>query len=226
MVRFFFFLFFFSIGITSPSNVPEPCEAEQMLKKLGLVDLQEIDRSIQVELKYSTADNFLKFDVYSCLSKAYLQKEVAAKLSGASDMLKKTNPELSLLVYDAARPSWAQKLLWDKIDKPESSKHIYVANPRRGSIHNYGCAVDLTLAYSNGKPLDMGTDFDYFGNLAQPRLENENLRKGLLTKVQIKNRQLLRKVMQEAGFQMTSSEWWHFNFCSLKTARKKFKIIP
>lgn len=86
--------------------------------------------------------------------------------------------------------------------------------------------MDLTLAYSNGKPLDMGTDFDYFGNLAQPRLENENLRKGLLTKVQIKNRQLLRKVMQEAGFQMTSSEWWHFNFCSLKAARKKFKIIP
>jgi D-alanyl-D-alanine dipeptidase len=207
------------------SNVPN-CEMEIHFKKLGLLDIQTVNPRIKVELKYSSKDNFIGYDVYGCMTKAFLQKEAAEHLSKASDLLQIENPGFQLLVYDAARPSWAQKILWDSLKKPESSKHIYVANPKKGSIHNYGCAVDLTIVDKDGKPLDMGTTFDFFENLAQPRLEKKLLQKGLLSPVQYKNRLLLRKVMLKAGFSTTTSEWWHFNFGSLSQLKKKYHKIP
>jgi len=201
------------------------CKAEEQLEKLGLIDIQKLKPEIRVDLKYSSRDNFVGIDVYGCLSKAYLQKPVAQKLAKAAEILKSEKPGFFLLVYDAARPKWAQQILWDSIKKPESLKHIYVANPKRGSMHNYGCAVDLTVVDSKGIPLDMGTKFDYFGNLAQPRLEQKNFKKGLLSKTQMANRALLRSVMGKAGFNHTSSEWWHFNYGSLNLAKSKFSLI-
>ncbi len=195
------------------------------MKRAGLVDIQEVDPDIRVELRYSDVNNFLGKDIYGCLSRAFLQPQAARKLKMASGFLRKDKPGFSLLVYDAARPKWAQQALWDNLQKPEKSKHIYVANPDKGSIHNFGMAVDLTIADAKGIPLDMGTPYDFFGPLAQPRLEESFLKKGELTKVQVANRKVLRMIMREAGFTPITSEWWHFNASSLSKAKASYPIL-
>ena len=156
---------------------------EATMQKQGLVDVQKIDSSILVELKYSTTDNFVGKDVYGDLTRAYMQPMAARKLAKASQYLQEHHPNLRLLVYDAARPRQAQWNLWNALpDVPERERRKYVADPRLGSIHNYGCAVDLTVANADGKPLDMGTKYDFFGELAYPSREAALLKGGKLTK--------------------------------------------
>lgn len=202
---------------------------EQKMVDRGLVDIQKIDPDIQVELKYSTTDNFIGRDVYGDLTRAYLQPEMAKRLARASALLKKEKPGYRLLVYDAARPNSAQYDLWNALDHlkiPARSKTQYVADPRIGSNHNFGCAIDLTVVDQQGKPLDMGTKFDFFGPLAYPRSEQEMLQKGKLTAQQVENRQLLRKVMTQVGFKVNTTEWWHFDGMSKAQARAKYGMIP
>ena len=202
---------------------------EQKMVDRGLVDIQKIDPDIRVELKYSTTDNFIGRDVYGELTRAYLQPEMAKRLAKASALLKKEKPGYKLLVYDAARPNSVQYDLWDALDHlkiPARSKTQYVADPKIGSNHNFGCAIDLTVVDENGKPLDMGTKFDFFGPLAYPRSEQEMLKKGKLTVRQIENRRLLRKVMTQVGFKVNTTEWWHFDGMSKAQARAKYGMIP
>lgn len=196
---------------------------EQKLQNQGLVDIHSIAPDILVELKYSTLDNFLSADTYGELEACYLQPKAAAMLKKAQDKLKASHPELTLLVYDGARPRSIQRKMWALVvDTPSED---YVANPDRGSVHNFGSAVDLTIASTDGLPLDMGTPFDYFGKLAQPRHEAMYLKDGKLTQEQIDNRLLLREVMTQAGFQSISIEWWHFNAVPVKIARANYQII-
>lgn len=202
---------------------------EQKMVDRGLIDIQKADPDIQVELKYSTTDNFIGRDVYGDLTRAYLQPEMAKRLAKASALLKKEKPGYRLLVYDAARPNSAQYDLWNALDHlkiPTRSKTQYVADPKIGSNHNFGCAIDLTVVDENGKPLDMGTKFDFFGPLAYPRSEQEMLQKGKLTVRQVENRQLLRKVMTQVGFKVNTTEWWHFDGMSKAQARAKYGMIP
>ncbi len=201
---------------------------EQKMIQQGLVNIQKLDPSILVELKYSTVDNFVKKDVYGDLTRAYLQPEMAKRLVKASALLQNQHPGFKLLVYDAARPNSVQYLLWDALDDlniPESKKSMYVAEPQKGSNHNFGCAIDLTVVGANGKPLDMGTKYDYFGPLAYPRSETEMLRQGKLTKRQIDNRKILRQVMTQSGFSVNSTEWWHFDGMSKAQAKAKYGMI-
>ncbi|MBO0937253.1 M15 family metallopeptidase [Fibrella sp. HMF5335] len=191
-----------------------------------LVDVQKIDPGILVELKYSTTDNFVKQDVYGNLTKAYLQPMAANKLAKASRWLQTRRPDLRLLVYDAARPRSAQVKLWNALPQyTERHRRTYVADPREGSIHSYGCAVDLTLATANGKALDMGTPYDFFGPKAYPKAEAQMLKAGQLTKEQLANRQLLRQAMQAGGFTPIAYEWWHFNALSRREAKQRFKVV-
>ena len=201
---------------------------EQKMIEQGLVNIQKQDPTIKVELKYSTTDNFIGKDVYGDLNRAYLQPEMAKRLVKANAILKKTHPNHTLLVYDAARPNSVQYALWDALDQlkiPAKNKKMYVADPKIGSNHNFGCAVDLTVVDGNGKPLDMGTKYDFFGPLAYPRAEQEMLQKGKLTKQQIANRLILRKAMNEAGFITNTTEWWHFDGMSKSQARAKYGMI-
>lgn len=194
--------------------------------KQGLVDVQNIDPSILVELKYSTTDNFVGKDVYDDLTRAYMQPMAAQKLAAASKYLQAHHPDLRLLVYDAARPRSAQWKLWNALpNMSENERQKYVADPRKGSIHNYGCAVDLTVATKDGKPLDMGTKYDYFGKLAYPSQEDELLKSGKLTQKQIDNRHILRTAMQQGGFSPIEFEWWHFNSISRAKAKMLFRIV-
>ncbi len=197
----------------------------------GLVNVQAVDSRIQVDLKYSTTDNFVKKDVYGDLTRAYLQPMAARKLAEANALLIAKHPDLRLLVYDAARPRSVQWNLWNALPQyTPTVRQTYVADPRIGSIHNYGCAVDLTIARvdergGQAKPLDMGTKFDYFGPLAYPSQEAELLKARQLTRQQVENRRLLRTVMRQAGFSPIEYEWWHFNALSRVQAKATFKIV-
>ncbi len=209
----------------SQSKLPE---VEQRMISQGLVDIQQLDASILVDLKYSTTDNFVGKDVYGDLTRAYLQPEMARRLVQAQALLTKAKPGYKLLVYDAARPNSVQYELWKALDLlkiPEASKPLYVADPKIGSNHNFGCAIDLTVTDEKGTPLDMGTKYDFFGPLAYPRSENEMLRQGKLTSKQIANRKILRAAMTQAGFTQNTTEWWHYDGMSKKAARAKYGMI-
>lgn len=199
---------------------------EQKLKTLGLVNIKDVNPDIKVYLVYSTTNNFLGKDLYGELENAYLQKEVALMLSKAQKYLSKIRPGYHLLVLDAARPLNIQQLMWDTIPGSDKEKSVFVANPKTGgSVHNYGCAVDVTIIDETGNWLDMGTNFDDFTDLAKPALEEKFLKEGKLTKQQLNNRKLLRKVMKKAGFIPLEDEWWHFDALKKKEAVKKYKII-
>lgn len=211
--------------IANDNALEEMTALETQLIDQGLVDITDIDSTIMVDIKYSTTDNFMQLDMYGDFDKAYLQKDVAQKLANAQRFLKMTNPELSLLVFDAVRPRHVQQQMWDSLKMPINEKVKFVSNPKYGSLHNFGAAVDVTLAKRNGEALDMGTPYDYIGALAYPTLETQNLKAGKLTQEQINNRKLLRKVMYKADFFNIQTEWWHFNSCNRTEARKLYEIV-
>lgn len=188
-----------------------------------LIDIQSIDPSIQVDLKYASEDNFMEANVYGNMHKCYLQKEVAVKLSKAQEYLKEKKPQYSIVIFDGARPKSVQQKMWDLVKG--TSAHKYVASPNHGSIHNYGAAVDVSIVDADGKELDMGTDYDFFGDLAQPRYERQFSQTGELMPNQLANRILLREVMKKAGFKGILSEWWHFESDRLEKVKKKFHLI-
>ncbi|GMQ28736.1 M15 family metallopeptidase [Algoriphagus confluentis] len=199
---------------------------EQKLIDQGLVDIQTVDPSIRVELKYSTEDNFFGQDVYGELTRCYLQPEVAQRVKSANEALQREFPHLTLLIYDGVRPQSVQQILWDSLDKPDSIKPLYVADPKIGGLHNFGVAVDLTIFDTQADSvLDMGTTYDYFGYPAYPDREKQMLAEGKITQTHIANREILRKVMKGAGFTGIGSEWWHFNAFSRKEAGEKFSLI-
>ena len=203
------------------------CAAELSMQKLGLQEVTSQVPGVLVELKYATADNFMKKDVYGCLTHAYLQKETIVKLKKAQENLEKANPGYHLLIYDAARPLSKQWELWNTLTEYTPAKRrTYVADPKEHSIHNYGSAIDLTVADEKGKPLEMGTKYDFFGEMAYPKEETRLLKEGKLTKKAIDNRLILRKAMTQAGFTAIDYEWWHFNAFSRKVAKVKFSVIP
>lgn len=209
-----------------PAKTSQICQYEQKMLDQGLVNVQEIDASILVELKYSTTDNFVGKDVYGCINSCFLQKKPAEMLSNANDLLKRNNGNYRLLVYDGGRPLSSQKVLWNSLTQySPKQRATYVANPATGSIHNYGSAVDLTIATADGTPLDMGTGYDFFGELAYPKMESYFLQIGKLTKQQIANRHLLRSVMKSAGYMPIEYEWWHFNAVSRQKAKQIYRII-
>ncbi|MDO6438098.1 M15 family metallopeptidase [Cyclobacterium sp. 1_MG-2023] len=207
-------------------SIPFVGELEHRLIKAGLLNVQKEIPGIYVDLRYSTNNNFFGKDVYGELTNCYLQPEVIEMLIMAHNALQKSHPSLTFLIYDGVRPQSVQQILWDELDKPDSIKPLYVANPQKGSLHNFGVAVDLTLAKSsNGEALDMGTDFDFFGYPAYPDREEQMLKEGKINQKQVENRQLLREIMTEAGFKGIGSEWWHFNAYSRKIAGEKFDIV-
>lgn len=197
-------------------------ETEKHLEGQGFILISEIAPSIRIDLKYATEDNFTKKILYHDLSKAYLHPVAIEKLQKAQNLLQEYNSDYSLLVYDAARPLSVQQEMYDAVKN--TRYHLYVANPSRTSLHNYGLAVDLTI-HDGADILDMGTPFDFFGKEAGIYREDEFLRAGIFTKKQIENRKLLRKIMIQAGFQPIRGEWWHFNATSLEDAKKRFSII-
>lgn len=198
---------------------------EQSIIDAGLINIHEIDSSILVDLKYSTEDNFMQKDVYGHMTRAYLQEDVAEDLAKCQAYLKSKDSNLTLLIYDAVRPRSVQQYMWDILDMPIHEKTKFVSNPKNGSIHNYGCAVDLTIAELNGQAIDMGAGYDDSRKIAYPRHEAAYLDSGLLDTNHIANRELLREVMKAGGFWNIQTEWWHFNRYNRDRAKSLYEII-
>ncbi|MFQ6677083.1 MAG: M15 family metallopeptidase [Fidelibacterota bacterium] len=224
----FILIFGYFSMCTFGCGTPETIQSfsDESIGKNNLVNILEADSTMFVELKYSTTDNFMNADVYGDLEICYLRQLPAQKLVMAHNFLKEDHPDLRFLIYDGLRPRSIQWTLWNTLDNvPESERTQFVANPKTGSIHNFGAAVDLTLADTLGNPLDMGTKYDYFGELAFPVLEDSLLAVGELTGEQVSNRRILRDAMEKAGFSTITTEWWHFNAFPYQVIKTKYTII-
>ncbi|MDP3558125.1 MAG: M15 family metallopeptidase [Bacteroidota bacterium] len=199
---------------------------EYVFKEYDLIDIQSLDTSIKVDLKYASTDNFLKLNIYDGLRKAYFPCDVAIRICNAQFYLKQLYPNYSLIIFDASRPLHVQQMMWDSLDMPPNIKYAYLSPPFAISLHNYGCALDVSIIdNSTHKLLEMGSEFDFFGKLSQPVYEWQFLKSGELTQEAFENRKLLRKVMQNAKFFPITSEWWHFNYCNKEFAAAKYKLI-
>jgi len=183
------------------SKLPKEPEIKKPTPLTKLADttfvrLADYSKDFAYDMRYATDNNFLKEKVYDC-AECYTRVKTAKALLEA-------NKELMTLGYrikffDCYRPNSVQYKMWKIVPNPQ-----YVANPKKGSIHNKGGAVDITLETMEGKELDMGTDFDFFGKKAYH--DNFDLPKEVLA-----NRKVLKETMEKYGFWSIRTEWWHYN---------------
>jgi D-alanyl-D-alanine dipeptidase len=151
-----------------------------------------------LDMRYATTDNFVDHVIYEC-GRCFLRPNVARQLKKVNKQLQKKGYRLKL--FDCYRPLAVQWELWEEVPDPR-----YVADPKEGSMHNRGMAVDLTIIDEEGDELDMGTNFDHFGwrayHSSTPKLSKT---------IQF-NRKLLKQQMEKAGFQPIRTEWWHYSY--------------
>ena len=223
--------FSFAEEIFEPRHPAKPlrfCKAYSQWENFVRSDssYQEISHFpfVKLDLRYATFENVTGHDLYCGAKRAYLKTMAAKKFRQAIRLLQKEHPGFSFVIFDASRPVYAQAKLRETVAGTPFSD--FVSNPKRGSVHNFGYALDLTIADSAGVPLAMGTDFDSFENRAGEKGEAEALQAGTLTTEQIENRKILRQVMKKAGFIPLPSEWWHFNAISSKTIRATGELPP
>ncbi len=165
--------------------------------ELTLVNVAKLIPGVVLDIRYATENNFTKHALYS-RARCYLRAPVARKLAEVQGVL--TRQGLGLKIFDCYRPLSVQKKLWNLV--PDER---YVADPEKGSRHNRGAAVDVSLVDATTKELEMPTDYDDF---------TERAHRGYvgLPAAAIKNRALLETIMQQHGFEGLPTEWWHFDF--------------
>lgn len=177
-------------------------ETAVIIDDTTFVNLKDYSTDFIYDMKYATEDNFLKAKVYDC-PECYLRLKTVQALIAANKAFIKKGYRIKL--FDCYRPLDIQRRMWKIVSNPE-----YVADPAKGSIHNRGGAVDITLVDQKGKELDMGTPFDFFGIEASHNYEK-------LSKKVKNNRMLLKRIMTENKFNSLASEWWHYNLKSALT---------
>jgi D-alanyl-D-alanine dipeptidase len=168
----------------------------EKMQQVRLVNLKEVDDSWVIESPYATADNMAKAVLYP-KNELYLEASAAERLGRVQKKLQQQH--LRLKIYDAYRPLSVQKKLWQVLPDP-----TYVADPAKGSRHNRGSAVDVTLVDQQGKELPMPTEFDEFSEKAHHDYSD-------LPVEVLRNRQLLKEAMVAEGFEPLDSEWWHYD---------------
>jgi serine beta-lactamase-like protein LACTB len=177
-----------------------PPQEKGEFRKTDLVDLTALDPTIKLDIRYASTNNFLSTPFYRS-ARAFMQRPAAEALVRVHRRL--ADQGHGLLVYDAYRPWSVTKMFWDAT--PEKFHH-FVADPSKGSRHNRGCAVDLTLYdRKTGKPVDMVSGYDEFSDRAYPHYWGG-------TSLQRWHRDLLRRAMYAEGFTIYEAEWWHFDF--------------
>ncbi|MFO0909192.1 MAG: M15 family metallopeptidase [Isosphaeraceae bacterium] len=165
-----------------------------------LVDLTTLDPAIKLDIRYATTNNFLGTPFYGS-ARAFLQRPAAMALLAAHRELR--NDGFGLLIHDAYRPWHVTKMFWDAT--PPSGRG-FVADPSKGSKHNRGCAVDLTLYdLATGQPVEMVGGYDEFSTRSSPRYPGG-------TSLHRWRRDRLRRAMEAQGFAVQEVEWWHFDF--------------
>ncbi|MEP6646272.1 MAG: M15 family metallopeptidase [Saprospiraceae bacterium] len=189
------------------------CNAESKPKTPAISTMHEVKGKIQmdydstqwtelsaengymIDIRYATTNNFVNMAMYPC-ARLFLRPEVALALNRVRDRVKAESCRLKL--FDGYRPRPVQYKLWEKVPNPS-----YVTDPAKGSMHNRGLAIDLTLTDMYGVELDLGTPYDFFGPAAHQDFTS-------LPPQVLSRRKLLKDAMEAEGFQATRTEWWHF----------------
>jgi len=180
-------------------NAQPPNETGDFLPT-DLVELRKLDPTIKLEIRYATTNNLFGTVFYS-QARAFLQRPAAEALVRVSRKLKASG--YGLLVHDGYRPWYVTKVFWDAT--PDDKK-LFVADPSKGSRHNRGCAVDLSLYdLKTGKPVEMVSTYDETTDRAYPDYPGG-------TSLQRWHRDLLRSAMESEGFTVYEAEWWHFDY--------------
>lgn len=173
---------------------------EQNKRDADLIELTRLNKTIKLDIRYATTDNFVGRAVYT-EARAFLQRPAAEALVRVHKLLKKDG--LGLAIFDGYRPWSVTKLFWEVTP---DDKRIFVADPSKGSKHNRGCAVDLSIYnLKTGKLLPMPSDFDDFSEKASPNYTGG-------TDEERTNRDKLRRLMEAEGFTVNKNEWWHFDY--------------
>jgi len=160
------------------------------------VNLKNYSNDFVFDMKYATVDNFLKEKVYPCDECFLRVKTVKALLEANKAFLEKG---FRIKLYDCYRPKAIQNKMWKIVHDAN-----FVANPKKGSIHNRGGAVDISIVDSSGMEVNMGTKFDFFGEEASHNYQN-------LSDQILANRKFLKEIMLSHNFKSFDSEWWHYN---------------
>ena len=173
---------------------------EENKREADLIELTKLSKSIKLDIRYATANNFVGRAVYP-EARAFLQRPAAEALIHVHKELKKQG--MGIVIFDGYRPWAITKLFWEVVSEDQRK---YVADPAKGSKHNRGCAVDLSIYdLKTGKLIPMPSGFDEFTERASPGYKGG-------TDEERSNRDMLRRLMEAAGFTVNANEWWHFDF--------------
>lgn len=162
---------------------------------MSIIEITAQSHGVEINLRYATEDNFTGKPVYAA-AHCFLNSEAAAKLARAVELAGRLG--LRLRIYDALRPAEAQWVLWNHTPDPD-----FLADPRTGSPHSRGAAVDVGLLDGAGETLEMGTPFDAFTPLSHHGAQ-------AIPPAAQRNRLLLLGLMTTAGWDFYSKEWWHY----------------
>ncbi len=191
------FVFILLVSVASAQTGPPKEENKQ---EAHLIELITLDKTIKLDIRYATQNNFTGKKVYP-QARAFLQKPAAKRVAKVHKKLKKKG--LGIVIFDGYRPWTITKLFWETVI-PEQRK--FVADPAKGSKHNRGCAVDLSIFdLKTGKLLPMPSEYDEFTERASPDYAGG-------AEEERANRELLRKLMEAEGFTVNPNEWWHFDY--------------
>jgi D-alanyl-D-alanine dipeptidase len=185
----------------------QPPHEDGPFRSPDLVEVAKLDSTIKLDIRYATPNNFLGTPVYT-QARAFLQRSAAEALLG-------TLPEFrakgyGVIIHDGYRPWYITKIFWDATP---SSQKIFVADPKAGSRHNRGCAVDLSLYdLQTGQEVTMPSGYDEMTDRAYANYSGG-------TPDERTRRALLREVMERHGFHVNPTEWWHFD-------SKDWKLYP
>jgi D-alanyl-D-alanine dipeptidase len=186
--------------LRSAALTTQPPREAGDFRKSELVELIRIDPTIKLDIRYASTNNFLSTPFYTS-ARAFMQKPAAEAVVRVHRKLHEQG--LGLLIFDGYRPWFVTKMFWDATTEPQ---HVFVADPAKGSRHNRGCAVDLTLYdLSTGKPIQMVGGYDEMSDRSYPYYPGG-------TSLQRYYRDLLRHAMEAEGFTVYEAEWWHFDY--------------
>ncbi|MBI4429798.1 MAG: M15 family metallopeptidase [Ignavibacteriales bacterium] len=176
-----------------------PAEKGKFIRP-DLVEITKMDSTIKLDIRYATTNNFMN-EVFYSQPRAFLQRSAGEAVVRAHRNLKTLG--YGLLIHDAYRPWYVTKMFWDATP---NDKRDFVADPAKGSRHNRGCAIDITLyELSTGKAVEMPSGYDEFSERAFPTYPGG-------TSLQRWHRELLRVALEEQGFNVYEWEWWHFDY--------------
>ena len=201
-------------------------DINKKMESYGLVDIKLLAPEILSDIRYSTPDNFTGKILYRDPFGLYAVPPLAQAIADICLWLKKYMPDYQLVLFDASRPLSVQRDMFEIVKGTEFEP--YIANPYGkiiGGFHNYGLAVDMTLADMQGNLIEMGTDYDFFGPEAHSFTEPELLEKGRISPEVLANRFLLYSIAGRFGLLPHPNEWWHFQFNYSEDSKKQYQLL-